>query len=144
VCIYRINLTGRKNVNYVEKFKQQGTKWVRSNGFLLFGTATFKDGSQISDTDAASDTQHFFNIFDIHILSRKQTAQGTRLDRLVFLEHGRLGANVHINFFIKGTNLKHFKAFLGSCAKKTTSIFPKKSKQVFHLALVWLARRVED
>ena len=75
----------------------------------MFGTATFKDGSRIADKQVVADTQHFFNILDRHVLTRKQTLKGTRLERLVFLEHGKLGTNAHIHFLIKGTDLRHFK-----------------------------------
>ena len=81
-------------MQFTERLKLDGAKWVRSQNFWLFGTATFKDGSRIYDSDAISDAKHFFNI----------------LDRLVFLEHGRFGANTHIHFFIKGTHLRQYKA----------------------------------
>ena len=80
-------------MQFTERLKLDGAKWVRSQNFWLFGTATFKDGSRIYDSDAISDAKHFFNI----------------LDRLVFLEHGRFGANTHIHFFIKGTHLRQYK-----------------------------------
>ena len=83
---------------------------MRSQNFWLFGTATFKDGSRILDSDATNDAKHFFNILDRQILKRKETMQGKRLERLVFLEHGRLGANTHIHFFIKGIHLSQYKA----------------------------------
>jgi len=97
-------------VQFAERLRLDGAEWVRSQNFWLFGTATFKDGTRVTDNDATSDAKHFFNILDRHVLTRKQTLEGKRLDRLVFLEHGRLGANTHIHFFIKGTHLKHYKA----------------------------------
>ena len=96
-------------MQFIERLKLDGAEWVRSQNFWLFGTATFKDGSRINDSDAISDAKHFFNILDRQILERKDTSQGKRLDRLVFLEYGRLGANAHIHFLIKGTDLRHFK-----------------------------------
>ncbi len=97
-------------MQYVERLKVHGAEWVRSQDFWLFGTATFKDGTRVTDNDAILDAKHFFNILDRHVLTRKQTHENKRLDRLVFLEHGRLGANTHIHFFIKGTHLKQYKA----------------------------------
>ena len=83
---------------------------MRSQNFWLFGTATFKDGMQTQDADAVADAKHFFNILDRTILTRKQSHEGKRLDRIVFLEHGKLGSNTHIHFFIKGTHLMQYKA----------------------------------
>ena len=97
-------------MQFTERLKLDGAEWVRSLNFWLFGTATFKDGSRINDSDAISDAKHLFNILDRQILKRKDTSQGKRLDRLVFLEHGRLGANTHIHFFIKGIHLTQYKA----------------------------------
>ena len=97
-------------MQFTERLKLDGAEWVRSLNFWLFGTATFKDGSRINDSDAISDAKHLFNILDRQILKRKDTSQGKRLDRLVFLEHGRLGANTHIYFFIKGIHLTQYKA----------------------------------
>lgn len=93
-----------------ERLKVDGADWVRRQNFWLFGTATFKDGSRVTDMDAVADAKYFFNTLDRHVLTRKQTLQGERLNRLVFLEHGRQGANTHIHFFIKGTHLKQYKA----------------------------------
>ena len=97
-------------MHYIDELKKQGANWVRKQDFWLFGTATFKDGNQITDRQVVADAQHFFNILDRQILERKDTSRGKRLDRLVFLEHGRLGANTHIHFFIKGTHLRQYKA----------------------------------
>ena len=97
-------------MQFTERLKLDGAKWVRSQNFWLFGTATFKDGGCLTDSDATHDAKHFFNILDRQILKRKEIMQGKRLDRLVFLEHGRLGANIHIHFFIKGTHLSQYKA----------------------------------
>ena len=109
LCIYRVLLRGKKNVHYIDELKKQGATWVRKQDFWLFGTATFKDGNQITDRQVVADAQHFFNLLDRHVLTRKQTLLGTRLERLVFLEYGKLGTNAHIHFLIKGTDLKHFK-----------------------------------
>ena len=97
-------------MQYVDRLKHDGATWVRNQNFWMFGTATFKDGTQMQGNDAVADAKHFFNILDRHIFTRKQTHVGKRLDRLVFLEHGKLGANTHIHFFIKGTHLKQYKA----------------------------------
>ena len=80
-------------MQFTERLKLDGAEWVRSQNFWLFGTATFKDGSRINDSDAISDAKHFFNVLDRQILEHKDTSKGKRLDRLVFLEHGRLGEN---------------------------------------------------
>ena len=96
-------------MQFIERLKLDGANWVRRQNFWLFGTATFKDGSRKYDSDAISDAKYFFNILDRQILERKDTSQGKRLDRLVFLEYGCLGANTHIHFFIKGTHLTQYK-----------------------------------
>jgi hypothetical protein len=101
-------------MHFVEELKQQGAQWVRSQNFWLFGTATFKNGAVVAETEAVADAKHFFNMLDRSVLTRKQIAQGTRLDRLVFLEHGKFGANTHIHFFIKGTELKQYKVIAHS------------------------------
>ena len=80
-------------MQFVERLKLEGAEWVRSQNFWLFGTATFRDGSRLTDSDAISDAKHFFNVLDRQILEHKDTSKGKRLDRLVFLEHGRLGEN---------------------------------------------------
>ena len=112
-------------MQFTERLKLDGAEWVRSQNFWLFGTATFKDGSRINDSDAISDAKHFFNILDRQILERKDTSQGKRLDRLVFLEHGRLGANTHIHFFIKGTHLRQYKAITNICTKDLARTYCK-------------------
>ncbi|OJA06895.1 hypothetical protein [Halomonas sp. QHL1] len=96
-------------MHYLEKTKIDGATWVRQQNFWLFGTATFKDGSQTSDEQAIADATHFFNILDRKLLTRRELSEGIRLERLVFLEHGKLRANTHIHFFIKGNHLKHYR-----------------------------------
>ena len=76
-------------MQFMERLKLEGAEWVRSQNFWLFGTATFKDGSRLKDSNASHDAKHFFNILDRQILKRKETMPGKRFDRLVFLEHGR-------------------------------------------------------
>ena len=71
LCIYRVLLRGKKNVHYINELKQQGATWVRKQYFWLFGTATFKDGNQITDRQVVADAQHFFNVLDRHVLTRK-------------------------------------------------------------------------
>jgi hypothetical protein len=92
-----------------ERIKKEGAEWVRKQNFWLFGTATFKDGSQVTAEQAVADAKHFFNILDRSILKRKELAEGNRLERIVFLEYGRLGANTHIHFFIKGKELRDYR-----------------------------------
>ncbi len=96
-------------MQFVNRLRLEGAEWVRKQNFWLFVTATFKNGTRIADSDAIADAKHFFNILDRHLLTRKEMLKGKRLDRLVFLEHGRLGSNTHIHFFIKGTHLKQYK-----------------------------------
>lgn len=118
-------------MQFVERLKLEGAEWVRSQNFWLFGTATFKDGSRLTDSDATNDAKHFFNILDRQILKRKETLQCKRLDRLVFLEHGRLGANTHIHFFIKGTHLSQYKAI----AKYAPMIWQERISKAHNLIL---------
>lgn len=96
-------------MHFMERIKHDGAQWVRQQNFWLFGTATFNDGSQITDAEAVSDARHFFNILDRQLLTRKQLSEGKRLERLVFLEHGKLGVNTHFHFFIKGTHWQHYR-----------------------------------
>ena len=116
---------------FVEQLKLEGAEWVRSQNFWLFGTATFKDGSRLTDSDATYEAKHFFDIFDRQILKRKETMQGKRLDRLEFLEHGRLGANTHIHFFIKGRHLNQNKAI----TKYAQIIWQERISKVYILVL---------
>ena len=118
-------------MQFAERLKLDGAKWLRSQNFWLFGTATFKDGSRVTDSDVISDAKHFFNILDRQILNRKESMQGKRLDRLVFLEHGRLGANTHIHFFIKGTHLKQYKAI----ADLSPQIWQQRIKKAHNLVI---------
>lgn len=103
-------------MHFVERMRIDGAKWVRQQNFWLFGTATFIDGSQITDAQATADAKHFFNILDRKLLTRKQLNEGTRLERLVFLEHGKLGANTHLHFFIKGNHWRHYRQISESCS----------------------------
>jgi hypothetical protein len=99
-------------MNDIEMLRKEGADWVRKQNFWLFGTATFKNGSCICDASATDDAKHFFNILDRKLLTRKELACGQRLPRLVFLEHGRYGANTHIHFFIKGKKPSHLRELL--------------------------------
>ena len=131
MCIYQQNIKGRKNVQFMERLKLEGAEWVRSQNFWLFGTATFKDGSRLTASDATNDAKHFFNILDRQILKRKETMQGMRLDRLVFFEHGRLGANTHFHFFIKGRHLSQYKTI----AKYAPIIWQERISKAHNLLL---------
>jgi hypothetical protein len=96
-------------MNHTQQIKKYGATWVRRQDFSLFGTATFKNGGKITDTKAIADAKHFFNILDRQILTRKQLSKGDRLERMVFLEHGRHRTNTHIHFLIKGKCWRDYK-----------------------------------
>jgi hypothetical protein len=102
-------------VNINDCIRRDGAEWLRKQNFWLFGTATFKDGSQVTGEQAIADAKHFFNILDRRLLTRKELAAGVRLERLVFLEYGRLGANTHIHFFIKGIEWRHYREIYSAC-----------------------------
>jgi hypothetical protein len=89
-------------VQFVERLKLEGAEWVRSQNFWLFGTATFKDGSRLTDSDASNDARHFFNILDRQILKRKETMQGrcfTLTAKDFGLDAFRYCSNCRVAFF---------------------------------------------
>ena len=92
-----------------KKIKEEGRLWVMKQNFWLFGTATYKDGSAIDVRTAECNSRRFFNALDRSVLARKELKEGNRLPRLVFVEKGRLRANTHIHFFIKGFDWKHLR-----------------------------------
>ena len=92
-----------------DRIKMDGTAWVMQQRFWLFGTCTYADGSRITPTRANKDACHFFNKLDRAILARRDYNEKRRLPRLVFLEKGANGDNIHFHFLIKGTNLKQYR-----------------------------------
>lgn len=102
-------------MNLNDCIRRDGAAWLREQNFWLFGTATFKDGSQVTGEQAIADSKHFFNILDRRMLTRKELAAGLRLERLVFLEYGRLGVNTHMHFFIKGRRWRHYREIYSAC-----------------------------
>ena len=97
----------------------------------IFGTATFKNGSQITNDQAIADAKYFFNILDRQMLTRKQLSNGDRLERLVFLEHGKLGTNKYIHFFIKGQHLRDYKIIW----RKSEEIWPQRIANGYDLVI---------
>lgn len=93
----------------IEKIKSAGANWVAEQQFWLFGTARYYDGSKIVRREAERDCRHYFNTIDRQILARRDYNEGTRLQRLVFLETGRNRDNTHFHFFIKGTHLTKYR-----------------------------------
>lgn len=91
-----------------ERMRRDGRLWVLKQRFWLFGTATYIDGSTVTFEDATRNGRRFFNALDRAVLPRKQINSGDRLQRLVFIEQGRLRANTHIHFFIKGFEWPHY------------------------------------
>lgn len=85
-----------------EQIRKEGTAWVMKQRFWLFGTATYTHGADVTFEDATRHGRRFFNALDRAVLPRKQLREGQRLRRLAFIERGRLRANTHIHFFIKG------------------------------------------
>jgi hypothetical protein len=92
-----------------EKIKSAGANWVAEQAFWLFGTARFVDGTLIERDAAVRDARHYFNTIDRQLLARRDYNEGTRLQRLVFLETGRNRVNTHFHFFIKGTHLTQYR-----------------------------------
>ena len=105
-----------------QQIKEQGRLWVMQQHFWLFGTATYKDGSQVTSDDAQRNARRFFNKLDRSVLNRKQIAQGQRLPRLVFVEQGRLSANTHLHFFIKGFDLMHYRSIRSNAKQLWSSL----------------------
>jgi hypothetical protein len=93
----------------IQRIKADGAAWIAQQDFWLFGTATYLDGSEICELEAIRDARHYFNAVDRQILARRDYNEGRRLQRLVFLETGRLRVNTHLHFFIKGTHLKQYR-----------------------------------
>ena len=92
-----------------QSIRTEGRLWVMQQRFWLFGTAVYKDGSQIDTDTATRNARRFFNALDRFVLTRKEVDSGIRLPRLVFLETGRQRANTHIHFYIKGTHWTHYR-----------------------------------
>jgi hypothetical protein len=92
-----------------QRIKAEGAHWIARQKFWLFGTARYYDGTQVSREQAERDCRHYFNTVDKKILRRQDHNEGTRLQRLVFIETGRNRVNTHIHFFIKGTHLKQYR-----------------------------------
>jgi hypothetical protein len=93
-----------------QRIQRDGRRWVMQQQFWLFGTATYIDGANISFEDATRNGRRFFNALDRAVLSRKQVNEGRRLQRLAFIESGRLRVNTHIHFYIKGVELSHYRS----------------------------------
>jgi len=103
-----------KHNNYAEhelrlRIKAEGANWVARQQFWLFGTAKYVDGTEIHESKAHKDIRHYFNTVDKAILRRQDYDEGRRLQRLVFIEHGRNRVNTHFHFFLKGTHLRQYK-----------------------------------
>ena len=103
-----------KQENYTEhelrkRIKAEGATWVAQQQFWIFGTAKYFDGTEIHERKAHKDIQHYFNTIDKAILRRRDYDEGTRLQRLVFIERGKTRTNTHFHFFLKGTHLWQYK-----------------------------------
>ncbi len=98
-----------------QKIKTAGADWIAQQNFWLFGTARYYDGTQVQREDAVRDAKHFFNTIDKQILARRDYNEGRRLQRLVFIETGKYRINTHLHFFIKGTNLAHYRLIKNTC-----------------------------
>jgi hypothetical protein len=92
-----------------QRIKIVGAHWIAQQKFWLFGTARYYDGTQVNREQTEQDCRHYFNTIDKQILRRRDYNEGTRLQRLVFIETGRNRVNTHIHFFIKGTHLKQYR-----------------------------------
>jgi hypothetical protein len=82
--------------------KREGSAWVDRQNFWLFGTATYYDGSTVNLREVTRNARYFFNVLDRKIITRRDYNEGNRLQRLVFVEHGKTRTNTHFHFFIKG------------------------------------------
>jgi hypothetical protein len=98
-----------RNKTQQTRIQQAGSIWLAQQQFWLFGTATYRDGTEVGEDEAIRDARHYFNTIDKAILARKDYDQGRRLQRLVFLETGKQRINTHIHFYIKGTQLKQYR-----------------------------------
>jgi hypothetical protein len=98
-----------------KRISEDGAAWVAQQQFWLFGTARYLNGSVIGRQEAERDARHYFNIIDKQILTRRDYNEGRRLQRLVFIEQGRLRANTHIHFYIKGTHLPQYRHIKVAC-----------------------------
>jgi len=92
-----------------EHIKAEGSRWIAQQQFWLFGTARYYDGIQINREQAERDCRHYFNTIDRQLIRRRDYNEGTRLQRLVFIETGINRVNTHIHFYIKGTHLKQYR-----------------------------------
>ena len=110
-----------------QRIQQDGATWIAQQQFWLFGTARYYDGSTISRQEAERDTRHYFNTVDRQILTRRDYNEGTRLQRLVFIETGRTRINTHIHFFIKGTHLRQYRHIKATAEANWTAHINKAS-----------------
>ena len=91
-----------KNEELRKQMVEKGKQWVAQGEFWLFGTATYIDGTAVSEDAANKDARYFFNMLDRKILRREDYRNGIRLKRMAFIETGKTRTNTHIHFFIKG------------------------------------------
>jgi predicted pyridoxine 5'-phosphate oxidase superfamily flavin-nucleotide-binding protein len=113
--------------DYASKLKDAGAEWVAAQKFWLFGTALYADGSEVTNDEALRDAKHYFNVIDRQLLSRRDYNEGRRLQRLVFLETGKLRANTHLHFFIKGTHLRQYRHIKSAAEENWTRRIRKAS-----------------
>ncbi len=59
---------------------------------------------------AERNARRFLNALDRAVLPNEKVREDVRLQRHVFAEQGRLRANTHIHFFIKGRAWHHYSA----------------------------------
>ncbi|MFK7793668.1 MAG: hypothetical protein AB8B88_13480 [Devosiaceae bacterium] len=92
----------------MSKCRNAGALWTLTQRFWLFGTATYAQGDMVTLEQAERNARRFFNALDLAVLGKRELHEGMRLQRHVFAEQGRLRANTHIHFFIKGRAWHHY------------------------------------
>lgn len=85
------------------------TAWLADYDWQVFGTLKFTDGENISEMNAEAIVKKFFNALDRVYLGHKMMNAGHRVERVVFKQFGRSGANLHFHFAAKPTSsVAHF------------------------------------
>ena len=88
--------------------RKAGALWTFEQKFWLFGTATYEQGDMVGLEQVERNARRYFNALDRAVLPKAKVREGIRLQRHVFAEQGRLRANTHIHFFVKGRAWHHY------------------------------------
>lgn len=120
-----------KNEELRKQMVEKGKEWVAQGEFWLFGTATYVDGTAVSEEAASKDARYFFNMLDRKILKREDYRNGIRLERMAFIETGKTRTNTHIHFYIKGIEKDDYKKIW----RLSSQLWANKVKRGYNLVM---------